>query len=72
MSHPDTKYYEDLEIGHAHETVHLIKEEDITKFADVSGDYNPLHMDEEYASKTPFGKRIALSLIHISEPTRPY
>ncbi len=59
MSHPDTKYYEDLEIGHAHETVHLIKEEDITKFADVSGDYNPLHMDEEYASKTPFGKRIA-------------
>ena len=59
MSHPDTKYYEDLEIGQAHETVHTITEDDITKFAEVSGDYNPLHMDEDYASKTPFGQRIA-------------
>jgi len=59
MSHPNTKYYEDLEIGQAHETVHIIKEDDITKFAEVSGDYNPLHMDEEYASKTAFGQRIA-------------
>ena len=59
MSHPDTLFYEDLEIGQAHETVHTIKEEDITKFAEVSGDYNPLHMDDDFASKTPFGKRIA-------------
>jgi len=54
-----TKYYEDLEIGMAHETVHTITEEDIVKFADVSGDYNPLHMDDEFAAKTVFGKRIA-------------
>lgn len=59
MSHPDTKYYEDLEIGQAHETVHVISEDDITKFAEVSGDYNPLHMDEEYAKGTSFGQRIA-------------
>jgi len=59
MSHQATKYYEDLEIGQSHETVHIIKEEDITKFAEVSGDYNPLHMDDEFAAKTPFGKRIA-------------
>ena len=59
MSHPATQYYEDLEIGQAHETVHTIRDEDITKFAEVSGDYNPLHMDDEYAAKTPFGQRIA-------------
>ena len=59
MSHPDTQYYEDLEIGQAHETVHTIRDEDITKFAEVSGDYNPLHMDDEYAAQTPFGQRIA-------------
>lgn len=53
------KCYEDLEIGMSHETHHKITEEDIIKFADVSGDYNPLHMDEEYASKTAFGQRIA-------------
>lgn len=59
MSHPNTKYYEDLEIGQAHETVHIITEDDITKFAEVSGDYNPLHMDEDYAANTSFGQRIA-------------
>lgn len=59
MSHPDTNFYEDLEIGQAHETVHMIREEDITKFAEVSGDYNPLHMDDEFAAQTPFGQRIA-------------
>ncbi|MEM7663087.1 MAG: MaoC family dehydratase [Pseudomonadota bacterium] len=59
MSHPDTKYYEDLEVGQAHETIHTITEDDIVKFAEVSGDYNPLHMDEEYAAKTQFGQRIA-------------
>lgn len=59
MSHPDTKFFEDLELGQAHETVHTISEEDIVKFADVSGDYNPLHMDAEYAAGTNFGQRIA-------------
>ncbi len=59
MSHQDTKFYEDLEIGEAHETVHTITEDDITKFAEVSGDHNPLHMDDEFAAKTVFGRRIA-------------
>lgn len=59
MSQLETKYYEDLKIGQSHETVHTIKEDDIVKFAEVSGDYNPLHMDDEFAAKTPFGKRIA-------------
>ena len=33
-------------------------EEDIINFAKISGDYNPLHLDENYASKTQFGNRI--------------
>ncbi|MEL6569985.1 MAG: MaoC family dehydratase [Pseudomonadota bacterium] len=51
--------YEDLEIGMFHETVHTITENDIQAFADVSGDFNPLHMDEEFAKTTIFGQRIA-------------
>lgn len=51
--------YEELEVGMSHETHHTIGEDDIQKFAEVSGDFNPLHMDEEFASKTPFGQRIA-------------
>lgn len=59
MAHAEGHKYEDLEIGMAHETVHTITEADIDAFADVSGDRNPLHMDEEYAKTTPFGQRIA-------------
>lgn len=53
------KFYEELEIGMSHETYHTIKESDIEAFAAVSGDRNPLHMDEEYAKTTMFKGRIA-------------
>jgi 3-hydroxybutyryl-CoA dehydratase len=59
MTVKDGYKFEDLEIGMSHETVHHISEADIEKFAEVSGDRNPLHLDEEYAKKTPFGQRIA-------------
>ncbi|HZU70763.1 MAG TPA: MaoC family dehydratase [Ktedonobacteraceae bacterium] len=36
-----------------------IREEDIVDFAEVSGDHNPLHLDQHYAAQTPFGGRIA-------------
>lgn len=53
------KTYEELEIGMAHETEHHVTEQDVIDFARVSGDHNPLHMDEEYAKTTVFGTRIA-------------
>lgn len=53
------KTYEELEIGMSHETEHLVTEQDVMDFAKVSGDFNPLHMDEEYAKNTVFGTRIA-------------
>jgi len=59
MAFQDGYKYEDLELGMSHETVHTITEDDIELFAQVSGDRNPLHMDEEYAKTTVFGKRIA-------------
>lgn len=51
--------YEDLEIGMSAESKHTITAEDIDLFAQVSGDRNPLHMDEEFAKGTVFGQRIA-------------
>ena len=59
MAHPEGYKYEDLEIGMAHETVHTITAADIDAFAEVSGDRNPLHMDDDYARTTIFGQRIA-------------
>ena len=38
---------------------HIINAEDIDLFAHVSTDKNPIHIDEEYAARTPFGGRVA-------------
>ena len=40
-----------------------ITESDICQFASLTGDYNPLHINEEYAAKTRFGKRIAHGML---------
>ncbi len=53
------------------ESIHIKKEfsvteEDIEEFASVSGDANPLHLDEEYASDTFFGQRIAHGMLPAS------
>ena len=41
----------------------LIDEQMVQKFAEMSGDFNPVHMDENYAKGTRFGKRIAHGMI---------
>nr|WP_070960078.1 MaoC family dehydratase [Hyphomonas sp. Mor2] len=59
MTYKDGYKFEDLSVGMTHQTEHVITENDIELFAQVSGDRNPLHMDEEFAKQTPFGQRIA-------------
>ena len=59
MTYKDGYKFEDLSLGMTHETEHIITEDDIELFAQVSGDRNPLHMDEAFAKETPFGQRIA-------------
>ncbi len=46
-------------VGMSAERTRTIKEADIVDFARVSDDHNPLHLDQHYASQTPFGGRIA-------------
>ena len=41
----------------------IITQEDIEKFADLSGDHNPIHLDEEHAKGTRFGRRIAHGML---------
>jgi len=45
---------------------HLVTDSDVAGFANLSGDYNPVHLDDEYASKSRFGKRIAHGLFGAS------
>lgn len=44
-----------VKVGHRAEFSKTIRADDIQKFADVSGDTNPLHCDPEYARRTRFG-----------------
>jgi len=43
-----------------------VTETDVVQFAGLSGDYNPIHVDKEYASATRFGQRIAHGLLTTS------
>lgn len=53
-------YWEEWKVGAVYETTgRTITETDIVNYAGLSGDYAPLHIDEEFAKKTPFGTRIA-------------
>ena len=52
-------YLEDLSIGMTSSFKKTILAKDIDAFAMITGDTNPVHLDEEYAATTPFKARIA-------------
>jgi acyl dehydratase len=55
-----SKYFEDFPIGEVHTSRgRTITETDVVNFAGLSGDFFELHMDEEFARTTAFGRRIA-------------
>ena len=60
---PGTIFIEDLEIGMKRDLTKLITNEDIEKFADVSTDHNPVHLNEDYARETMFHGRIAHGML---------
>ena len=60
------KMYDEIKIGDEAEISKVVTEEDSQKFSEVSLDTNPLHLDEEFAGKTIFKKRIAHGIIGAS------
>jgi len=48
-----------LKVGDSAEVSKTIADEDVRAFAELTGDRNPVHLDEEYAAATRFGRRIA-------------
>jgi 3-hydroxybutyryl-CoA dehydratase len=54
---------------------HRVDQDLITRYAHVSGDFNPLHLDPEFAATTPFGRIIAhgmMTLAFVSEAMRDW
>ncbi|GAA6735171.1 MaoC/PaaZ C-terminal domain-containing protein [Thermus oshimai] len=57
-------YFEDLQEGQVFPTpARTVTEADLVNFAGVSGDFNPIHTDAEYAKGSPFGARVAHGLL---------
>lgn len=54
---------ETLQVGDTGTFTKTVSEQDVFKFADVTGDFNPLHVDEEYARRSVFGHRIAHGIL---------
>jgi acyl dehydratase len=50
--------YEEVEVGDEVELTRTVTEEDVRRFAEISGDQNLIHTDKEFAAKTRFKKPI--------------
>lgn len=53
----------DIKIGDSFTATREVTDELIRDFADLSGDHNPIHLDEEFAAGTRFGQRIAHGML---------
>ena len=62
----ETKPFEAFRVGDRATFTKTIGEADVLLFAAVSGDNYPLHVDEEYAKTTRFGRRVAHGLLTAS------
>ncbi|HVB39217.1 MAG TPA: MaoC/PaaZ C-terminal domain-containing protein [Vicinamibacterales bacterium] len=62
--------FEDFTPGRRFETPgRTVSDEDVVAFAELSGDRNPLHLDDTYARTTPFGGRIAHGALGLAVAT---
>jgi acyl dehydratase len=63
-------YLDDLEAGQVFETpARTITEADVVAFAGLSGDFNPIHTDTEFARGTAYGQRVVYGLLTLSAVT---
>jgi 3-hydroxybutyryl-CoA dehydratase len=61
-----THYFEDLNIGMEASIVRTVGGNDLHVFASLTGDANPIHLDETYAKATVFKERIAHGMLSSS------
>jgi len=59
------KSIQELKVGDSAQISKTITETDINDFAKVTGDFNPVHLDQAYAEKTIFNGRIAHGLLSV-------
>ena len=55
--------YEDIAVGNTYQFEHRITKAQVGVFAQLTGDVNPLHVDEEFASKSSYGKNLVHGML---------
>ena len=60
---PNNYSYQDIKVGQVVEFEQTITEDLVDKFAEITGDYNPLHTDQKYASTTQFKERVVHGML---------
>jgi len=55
-----------VEVGETAEFTKTVTETDVAMFCAISGDFDPIHIDEEYARTTVFGRRIAHGILSMA------
>jgi acyl dehydratase len=67
LTAPKGLYFEEYEVGQSITSQgRTVTEADVVAFAALSGDWNPMHTDAEFASEHPFGQRVAHGLLVLS------
>jgi acyl dehydratase len=62
--------FEEFDLGATYKSqARTITESDVMAFAGLSGDFNPLHTDSEFAKTTPFGERIVHGMLTVAIST---
>jgi len=54
---------DEIQVGQVAEMAKTVTEADVTLFAEVTGDFNPVHVDAEAAAQSRFGERIAHGML---------
>lgn len=60
----ETRFY--VSEGETAEFSKTLTESDLAMFSAISGDFDPIHVDEEYARTSPFGRRIAHGILSMA------
>jgi len=61
------RYWEEFTVGEVLVTGRrTIDGGDVSRFAGLTGDFNPLHIDAEFAKTTPFGERVAHGILTLA------
>ena len=66
MSAYADKTYDDFRVGDHAEVVRTFTQDDVARFAELSGDRHPAHLDEAYARESRFGERVVHGMLTAS------